>query len=379
MMRPTAILLSHFAGYLLQFRGAVIAELARRGYRVVVFVPNPTDAIRAALAGLGAECRDMRMSRTGLNPIADVLYAHRVASMIRSENPDVVIATGIKPILYGLPAAQAAGARIRVPLFAGLGAMFRPQSVVQHALSLGLQPLMRRMVRSATSVVTQNIDDTTLLVERFGRFLSVPPITTAGSGIDLAHFPCQPMPERRLVLMTSRIVPEKGVREFIGAARIVRARDPSVCFVIAGFFEAGSRGMSKNEFLADCRCAGVEYIGHVEDIRPVMAGCTVFALPSYYGEGRPRSIQEALATGRPVVTTDNVGCRDAIEDGVHGCIVPIRDDHALARGILAALELAAQPQTPRRCRQFAEQRYCASSIAADWLGRVGVLEMGRSP
>jgi glycosyltransferase involved in cell wall biosynthesis len=179
--------------------------------------------------------------------------------------------------------------------------------------------------------------------------------------------------------MTARIVPEKGVREFIGAATVVRDHDPSVRFVIAGFFESGSRGMPKDRFLADCRRAGVEYIGHVEDIRSVMADCTVFALPSYYGEGRPRSIQEALATGRPVVTTDNVGCRDAIEDGVHGCIVPVRDDQALARGIMAALELADRLETPHRCRQFAEERYCASSVAAGWLTGVGALDVAGLP
>jgi glycosyltransferase involved in cell wall biosynthesis len=292
---------------------------------------------------------------------------------MRDVRPQLVIATGIKPILYGIPAAERSGSLLRVALFAGLGSMLRPESGLHCMLSMAVQPLLQRAIRSATHVVTQNNDDTRVLQTRFGSVLQRPPITTEGSGLDLDHYRFAPMTGRKQVLMIARIVPEKGVAEYLSAALAVRATDPSVAFLLAGFCESASRGYSRTWLDEQCRVAGVCYVGHVDDVRPLLTESAVLVLPSY-AEGRPRSIQEALAIGRPVVTTDAPGCRDAIVDGVHGRIVPTRDARALAGAIADVLRRAGDPKLPRLCRQYAEQRYCATRIAADLLAEISVMD-----
>jgi glycosyltransferase involved in cell wall biosynthesis len=366
-----AILLAHFAGYLLQFRTPLIEELVARGYRTTVAVPNPDGYLRKGVEKLGADCISIELSRTGLNPLSDARFAWQARRLMQRLRPDLVIATGIKPILYGVPAARHAGASIRVPLLAGLGATIRPASAAQRLLALMVRPAFSRALRSSTHVVTQNVDDTHLLVERFGRDIALSPITTAGSGVDLCHFPAVPPAPEPSVLMMARIVAEKGVWEYLEAARAIRGRRPQVRFVLAGFLESSARGIGQAEFDAGCHSCGVQYVGHVDDIRPLMAACSVFVLPTYYGEGRPRSIQEALAMGRPVITTDNVGCRDAIENGVHGRIIPVRDAVALASAIEDVLDRGDPAAVSTACRQYAERRYGARAIARGWLDEVG--------
>jgi glycosyltransferase involved in cell wall biosynthesis len=283
--------------------------------------------------------------------------------------PEIVIATGIKPILFGIPEAARAESRLRVALFAGLGSMLRPESRLHRVLSAAIRPLLQRAIRASTHVVTQNQDDTRVLQARFGSALQHPPVTTAGSGVDLEYYRCAPLTGRKQVLMVARIVPEKGVAEYLRAAQSLRASDPSIEFLLAGFFESSTRGFSRAWLDGQCQVSGVRYVGHVDDVRPLLADSAVLVLPSH-AEGRPRSIQEALAMGRPVVTTDAPGCRDAIVDGVHGRIIPVRDVQALARAIEDVLALASQPDLSQACRRHAEQRYCAARIAQTLLSHV---------
>jgi glycosyltransferase involved in cell wall biosynthesis len=372
MSAPVAVLLAHYSGYLLQFRSALIRELVQRGYRTVVAVPGATEQVRVGVVALGADCREIELSRTGLNPIADAAYTGRVRRLMRELRPELVIATGNKPILYGIPEAARFDARLRVSLFAGLGSMLRPESRFHQVLSMVLRPLLQRAVRSSTRVVTQNDDDTRALQVRFGSVLSQPPITTEGSGIDLSHYREAPMTGQKQVIMIARIVPEKGVAEYFRAARAVRAADPSVTFLLAGFLESSTRGYSRAWLDEQCRATSVRYVGHIDDVRPLLAGSAMLVLPSY-AEGRPRSIQEALAMGRPVVTTDAPGCRDAIIDGVHGRVVPVRDARALADAITDVLGRASGPDVSRICRQYAEQRYCATKIARGLIRAIGAV------
>jgi glycosyltransferase involved in cell wall biosynthesis len=218
-------------------------------------------------------------------------------------------------------------------------------------------------------VVTQNDDDSKVLAERFAAEMRCPLITTCGSGVDLSHYRMEPMRQDKQVLMTSRIVAEKGIAEFFAAARAVRQRDPDVVFRLAGFLESSTRGLSRAWLDEQCRVSGVKYEGHVEDVRPLMAASSMLVLPSY-AEGRPRAVQEALAMGRPIVTTDAPGCRDSIIDGVHGRIVPAKNSAALAQGIREVLQMARVPSMVEVCRGYAEQRYCSTSIARHTLDAI---------
>jgi len=370
MTAPRAILLAHFAGYLLQFRGSLIQELVARGYETTVIVPGLTPELTAALSQLGAKSCNVSMIRTGLNPFADLAYRNELRKIIRSISPDVVIAYGMKPIVHGIPVAAEFHCRVRAILFAGLGALGRPIGFRQQLLGMLTRPMVRRAIKSATHVATQNIDDAASLNARFRNVLPRKIIVTEGSGVDLVHFTQAPLPQNATVLMVARIVVEKGIWEFIHAASIVQASRHHVRFQIAGFFESRAGSIPKGTFLDACGKAGVQYLGHVDDIRPLLNNCTLFVLPSYYGEGRPRSIQEALATGRPIVTTDSVGCRDAIVNGFHGRVVPAKSITELAMAIEDVLAWPNADDVANTCRQYAQQRYCARQIAVGFLDAI---------
>ena len=371
MKSPSAVLLAHFAGYLLQFRGSLISELVARGYETTVIVPGLTSKLAASLAERGAKSQNISLDRTGLNPFADAAYRKSLRAKLLEIQPDVVIAYGIKTIVHGIPVAAKTGCLIRAPLFAGLGGLVRPTGMRQRIMGTLARPMFARSLRASTHVATQNIDDADFLLNRFPRDLPGAPIVTEGSGIDLSHFELAPPPTQPMVLMTARLVVEKGIWDFIDAAKLVRSRNPEVRFVIAGFFESRVGAASKEEFLARCEQAGVEYAGHLDDIRPRLRECSVFALPTYYGEGRPRSIQEALATGRPIVTTNNVGCHDSIVEGVHGRIVQPRNAQILAAAIVDVLAWPNQESTATACRNYAQERYCATRIARKFLDAIG--------
>lgn len=342
-------------------------ELVRRGFRTHVLVPNVTPQLQERVRELGATVSQVGLERTGLNPLADMRYAREVRAALREHRPRVVIASGIKPISYGLPEARALHVPVRTALFAGLGATVRPHGMKQRALSLLTAPMLRRAIASTTHIATQNDDDAAFLDARFSKQLPQHCFTIAGSGVDLLHFAFAPPISQRVVLMTARLVGEKGVREYCEAARLVRARAPDVRFVLAGFLETRAGALDKTEL--DRICADhVQYVGHAPDVRPLMTQCRVLALPSYH-EGRPRSVQEALALGRPVVVTDVPGCRDCIEPRVQGLVVPARNAQALADALLEVL--AWDPQdAAARCRQYAEKRYDAHQIARDFVDRL---------
>jgi glycosyltransferase involved in cell wall biosynthesis len=361
------VLLAHFAGFLVQFRGPLVKELVRRGYRTHVLVPDVTPQLQERVHELGATVSQVRLERTGLNPLADLRYAHEVRAALSQLRPRVVIASGIKPISYGLPEAQALNVPVRAALFAGLGATVRPHGLKQRALSCLTAPMLRRAIASTTHAATQNDDDAAFLRARFGKQLPTSTFTMPGSGVDLQHYAAAPPIAQRAVLMTARLVGEKGVREYCQAARIVRARAPDVRFVLAGFLETRAGAIDKHELERICG-NDVQYVGHVPDVRPLMAQCRVLALPSYH-EGRPRSVQEALAIGRPVVVTDVPGCRDCIQPRVQGLVVPARNAHALADAVLEVLSWDAH-EAATRCRQYAAMRYDAHAIAGEFVDRL---------
>jgi glycosyltransferase involved in cell wall biosynthesis len=364
------VLLAHFSGFLIQFRAPLLKEMVRRGYATRVLVPRVTPELERAIGDLGGTVQQVGLQRTGLNPLNDLHYAQQVRSALAEHQPHLVIAQGIKPITYGLPAARAQGVPIRAALFAGLGSAVRPHGLKQRAVSWAAAPLLSRAVGSMTHIATQNADDAEFLRARFARQLRARVFTTPGSGVDLSYYAFQEpaATPRPMVLMTARLVIDKGVREFCHAAALIRARAPHVRMVLAGFFETRAGALSRAELESLCAAGNVEYVGHVADVRPLMRECRVLALPSYH-EGRPRSVQEALATGRPAVVTDVPGCRDCFQDGVHGMVVPARDPRALANALLQVLDWPALP-TAHACRALAEERYCAHRIAQDFLNEL---------
>ncbi len=328
----TALIIGGFAESLLNFRAPVIRALKAKGCRVVVSAPAPfPEQHIQALQAMGAEIRPIRLSRTGLNPLADLLTVWSIWKVIREVRPQAMLAYTVKPVIFGGIATALARVPRRCAWITGLGFAFSEGTGLKKRLIRSVMTVLYRVsLRRYNAVLFQNNDDQTLfrelgLVEAQQRVE-----VTAGSGIDTERYPVTDLPTAPVFLMAARLLRDKGVAEYVRAAALLRARHPEVRCLLAGDLDPGPDSVTQKE-LEDWQQEGnIEYLGWQSDIRLALAQCRIYVLPSYYREGLPRSILEAMAMGRPVITTEAPGCRDAVEAGENGLLVPVRDAVALA-------------------------------------------------
>ena len=328
----TALIIGGFAESLLNFRAPVIRALKAKGCRVVVSAPAPfPEQHIQALQAMGAEIRPIRLSRTGLNPFADLMTMWSVWRVIREVRPQAMLAYTVKPVIFGGIAAALARVPRRCAWITGLGFAFSEGTGLKKRLIRSVMTVLYRVsLRRYNAVLFQNNDDQTLfrelgLVEAQQRVE-----VTAGSGIDTERYPVTDLPTAPVFLMAARLLRDKGVAEYVRAAALLRARHPEVRCLLAGDLDPGPDSVTQNELEDGQQEGTIEYLGWQSDIRLALAQCRIYVLPSYYREGLPRSILEAMAMGRPVITTEAPGCRDAVEHAKNGLLVPVRDAVALA-------------------------------------------------
>ena len=372
-MPKTIALIAHHAGSLLNFRGDWIRGLCDSGARVLCLAPDYLDEDRAAVRRLGAEPIDYGLQRTGMNPVRDLRDAWALVRLLRRLRPEVTFAFSTKPVIYGSLAAWAARVPRRLAMIEGVGFVFtdggRPLGWKRRMLRRVVGGLYRLALSRAHRVIFLNPDDRREFVER-GLAPADRAVVLGGIGVDLdAWASSPPVREPVTFLLVARLLREKGIVEYVTAAREVRGRHPGVRFLLLGGLDSNPGGLGRAEVQSWVDEGILEWPGHVE-VRPWMARASVFVLPSWR-EGVPRSTQEAMAMGRPVITTDAPGCRETIEDGVNGYRVPVRDAQALAQ---AMLRFVRDPDLIESMgaasRRLAEDRYDVRQVNArlsEWL------------
>jgi glycosyltransferase involved in cell wall biosynthesis len=338
---PLKILLVANTGwYLYNFRLPLARFLRSRGIEAVLV--SPKDPYVERLQAEGFRWIEYRLDRRSLNPFSELLAVTRLRSIYRAERPSAVHHFTIKCVLYGTIAAKLSGVRSVVNAVTGLGHVFLGSRVSTRLL----RPMVKWFYRHILSarrvrVVFQNPDD----LKTFSELHLVIPkrtILIRGSGVNLQRFAPRPgspdAPPCANVLFASRLLAEKGIHEFVAAARILRAKGCKATFQIAGDPDPGNPSSIPESTLEDWRQEGaVDLLGHVENMADLIATATVVALPSYR-EGTPRILLEAAAMGKPIVATDVPGCREAVESGKNGILVPPRNEVALAEAIEKLLD-----------------------------------------
>ncbi len=360
-MTPHVLMLGAFAPSLTGFRGPLIRELVRRGWRVTAAAPDMDDATRRALQAMGAEVATAPLSRTGMNPLAELGGLVGLRRLFRRVRPDVILPYTSKPVIWGALAAARLGSRRPrvVAMITGLGYAFTPPArpSLRHATAaVAARVLYRMALRRTDRVLFQNPDDLALFTSLGLLPASTPAEVTAGSGVDLEVFAPAPLPPAPVFLMVSRLLGAKGVREYASAAVRLKARHPGAVFRLAGWIDPGPDAVAPEE-VDRWIAGGVDYLGRLDDVRPALAEASVFVLPSWR-EGASRSVLEAMAMNRPVVTTDAPGCRETVTDGVNGRLVPVRDVDALAGAMEAfILDPSLAPRMGVESLWMARERY----------------------
>lgn len=367
-------LVASYAPSLIRFRGDLIREIAARGHHVLCLAPDLDDDIRAQLAGHGADASAYPLERTGLNPADDRKSLKALGALFRDWRPDVVMGYTPKPAIYASMAAREAGVARIVPMLTGLGYAFLPGGgLKRRVVREASKRLYRNALKGCHGVIFHNSDDYDVL-RKAGCVPSDLPVTIVdGSGVDLRTFAALPLPSAGgglTFLMISRLLRNKGVIEYCAAAGELTERAPTARWLLVGPEESGPAGLAADQLAASG--GAVTYVGAVDDVRPYLAQCHVYVLPSY-GEGMPRTVLEALATGRPVITTDARGCRETVADGVNGLLVPVGDAAGLANAMETFLKRPDLiPAMAKESRRLAEDRFDVRKVNAAMLTALGL-------
>jgi glycosyltransferase involved in cell wall biosynthesis len=370
--RRKVLLLGSYAPSLINFRGPLIAAMAERGHEVFAAAPDIDQDVAAKLVALGATPLPVALGRTSLNPVATWRSGRQLRALVKRIAPDVMIAYTIKPVVLGAAAARAA----RVPCFAamitGMGYAFlgglHPKRL---AIRLVAMLMYRRALAASQLAIFQNEDDRSDF--RRLRLLPAgkPSVIVNGSGVDLDRFEPQPLPAGTSFLMIARYLRDKGIREFGAAAARLKAEFPKVRIRLAGWLDESPDAIGRGE-LDSILAGGVEDLGRLADVRPALAQASVYVLPSYR-EGTPRTVLEAMATGRAVITTDAPGCRNTVADGVNGFLVPVGDSEALYRAMRRFVEEPALAQKMgEESLRLVREKYDVNAVNAAILEAVGL-------
>lgn len=331
------LLFSSLSFSLVNFRGRLLKALADAGHEVIACAPDRNAWVEESLAQWGVQFRITPMARAGFNPLQDLCTLTAYIALIRRERPDTIIAYTQKPIIYGGLAARLTGGPAFHALMTGLGYVFSAEADGRPLLRKVVSRIYRAGVRDARTIFVFNGDDRRTMMANgiIGHAHHV--VQVPGSGVDLDHFAFQPLPDAPLTfLMIGRLMRDKGVYEFVEAARRVREAHPNARFRLLGRPEPHNpTGVRPTECEAWSQSGLVELLPETLDVRPHLASAHVFVLPSFYREGLPRTILEAMAVGRPVITTDMPGCREPVAPGETGLLVPARDAGALAGAMMA--------------------------------------------
>ncbi|MBO1404912.1 glycosyltransferase family 1 protein [Vibrio cholerae] len=357
------------ASSILGFRKDFIIELLSKGCVVFAFAIDYTDETRHSVEAMGATPVDYKFSRTGTNPFMDFWNTLLLARKLNEYRPDLVFSYFAKPVIFSTIAARIVKIPKCVGMLEGLGFIF-----TEHPNRVSLRIKIIRMIQVflyryslplLDNIIFLNHDDPIDLLKRYK--INVKSYTVLGGiGVDLDRYHYQLVEKSRdriSFLFIGRLLAEKGINEYIEAAKIVKMNYPSVDFIILGAVDDNPGSLSKGQLEFLCQSGLINYPGHVSDVRDWIQKSSVFVLPSYYREGIPRSTQEAMAMGRAVITTDVPGCRETVIDGVNGFIVPAWSSEKIAEKMIYFINNPEKiVEMGINARKFAEIHYDVKKV-----------------
>ena len=366
----------------LNFRGKLLEAIANQGYEIHIMAPELgtfSDEYQQ-LQSLGYTVHDIPMQRTGTNPLADLKLLKHLYQSIRRIQPDYVLSYTIKPVIYGTLASWLAKVPHRFALITGLGYAFQNvESGKRSLFQKMVHGLYAQALKHSDKVFFQNPDDLKLFQDMHLLEAEKPTVVVNGSGVNVQDFDVLPLPQndagvvKASFLLIARLLGDKGVREYAEAARIIKAKYPATEFHLVGWIDDNPSAISKadlDEWIADGR---LNYWGKLSDVRPAISQSSVYVLPSYR-EGTPRTVLEAMAMGRAIITTDAPGCRETVQHGQNGYLVGVKSVDDLVQSMQYFIE---DPKLieymGQRSREIALNKYDVHQVNAHMMTEMGML------
>lgn len=360
---------------LVNFRGDLIRKIVRSGYKVTGIANNASAEVVAQLAAMGAYYLDYPVSRRGINPFEDAKTCVALYRIINQLKPDVVLAYTIKPVVWGGVASRFASVRSFYAMIEGLGFAFQGGNIRRNILGRMVAFMYKLALNRARKVIFLNTDNRqTFLDQKIINEDKAAMIDGIGVNLDDYHQTSLPTTAKHNLVFLSigRLLGDKGFREFAQSARLVKLRYPEAIFRLVGPTDPSPDGISLEEVHGWQEAGWIEYLGVAKDVRPHLKDSHVYVLPSYH-EGLPRTIQEAMAIGRPILTTDVPGCRETVIPGDNGWLVPKADAQALAESMIWFIENSDELQRmANRSREMAEKRFDVHKINRELMEIMGL-------
>jgi len=313
---------------LVNFRGDLIRAFVEQGHSVLGVAQDAPKSMVSDIEALGCRFKSIPIERNGLNPFSDLKVLWSLYKLFKLEEPDIVLSYTIKPVIWGGVAAKFRKNTRFYGLITGLGFAFQSGGIKRNLLSWIATSLYQFSLKTASAVIFQNLDNRQVFIDK-----KIIPLSKThrvnGSGVNVSRFKSNPLPEGGVVFLSvSRLLGEKGLREYVEAAKIVKKKYPNVTIQLLGAEDPSPDGISRDEVRGWHDSGAVEYLGSTMDVRPFLKNCTVFVLASYH-EGMPRTVLEAMSVGRPILTTDTEGCRETVVNGKNGFLVPVKSVDAI--------------------------------------------------
>lgn len=353
--------LSSFTTSLFWFRIDMMKSFLDTGYEVLAVGDAPESEWAQRFRDLGIRYRQIPVQRNGTNPLNDMKTLRALYKLLKEERPDKIFAYQAKTVIYGGIAANMLGIREVYPMIAGVGSVFLGGGLKKKLIRSILVAEYRLGLRNAPRIFFQNRDD--LAVFTSNKILpESKAVMLNGSGVNVEKFVPTVLPDRISFLCISRLIRDKGVCEYLDAAREIHRRHPEVRCVLVGPFDTNPSAIKPEDLQPYMDDGSVEYVGEQKDVYPYLRNCTAYVLPSYH-EGTPKTVLEAMASARPTITTDAPGCRETVEDGINGYLVPVKDVGAIVEAmekIIADPEKTAQ--MAQAARRIAEEKYDVNKV-----------------
>jgi glycosyltransferase involved in cell wall biosynthesis len=373
MKNNKLVLIASFPGSILSFRGALIQEIQTQGYQVHVIAPRMEKTLLIALQAQLVVVHQVDLQRTGLNPFTDARTLFQIYKLLKNIEPEFVMSYTIKPVIYGSLAAKLANVKHTFSLITGLGYAFTGRAkgkrkVIQRILHF----LYKLALNTNTVVFFQNKDDQQLF-QQLGLTCNTQRVSIVnGSGININEFQPVALPQTTDFLLIARLLGDKGVREYAKAAKMLNESHPTATCRLVGFVDDNPDSIHESELQSWVDGGYIDFLGRLDDVKPAITQSAVYVLPSYR-EGTPRSVLEAMAMGRPIITTDAPGCRETVVNGVNGFLIPVKDSLAIYNKMIQFIE--DKPLTEvmgAKSREIAEQKFDVHKVNDVMLKEMGI-------
>ena len=334
-----------------------------------VYTLAPEDETSVELKNSGCTFISLKMNNKGLNPLGDFQLKNRLISIYKETKPDLIIHYTIKPVIYGSMAAE----KLKIPFvnnITGLGTAFIKKNWVTWLVT----QLYKSSQKKAGYIFFQNWEDQKFFEKENLLLETVPQEVIPGTGIDIDHFAVQPYSEPNPVklLLIARLIWDKGVGEFVEAARKIKSEFSDVRFQLLGFLDVSNRtAISRQQMQNWVEQGIIEYLGETNDVRPYIADADCVILPSYR-EGLPRTLLEAAAMGRPIIATDVTGCREVVDHGVNGFLCKVKSVDDLTKKMKDMINLSTDERREMglRGREKVEKEFDEKIIVKKIVNRV---------